>query len=53
MRATPANDFAIVRDRERNLVVEAGNYGQCVESVAYFNRVYQSTAYVVERWQKS
>jgi len=49
-KAIPVNDFAIVYDTERKMVVECGNYAN-MESVAKeYNHVYQSTAYQVRPW---
>lgn len=51
MKTTPENDFAIVRDRERRMVIHAGNYGECSDLAHSYNHLYQSTAYVAELWK--
>lgn len=49
--AVPENDFAVVRDRERGIIVESGRYGECVSRAETLNIAYQSTAYVAEMWK--
>jgi len=51
MKTTPDNDFAVVRDRERRMVVHAGNYAECSDLASSYNNLYQSTAYVAELWK--
>ena len=49
-RSIPINDFAIVYDTERNMVIDCGNYGEMSELADHFNGVYQSRAYQVRPW---
>lgn len=46
----PENQFAVVRDRERNSIVSSGRYEHCTSLADHMNREYQSTAYVAELW---
>lgn len=50
MRTVPENNFAVVRDRERRMIVHAGTFTECLDTADRYNLVYQSTAYVVEAW---
>lgn len=52
-RSVPESQFAVVRDRERRMIVDSGTYEDCVSRADTLNLAYQSTAYVVELWQGS
>lgn len=49
----PTNHFAILKDRERNIVIDSGRYNEMAEAADYWNLQYQSTAYIAELWQDS
>lgn len=51
MKTVPINDFAIVYDRERGLVVDTGTYGACQDQAFEMNDKYQSRAYVAQLWE--
>lgn len=50
MNVVPENQFAIVLDRERNMIVDSGRFDECQHTADVLNREYQSTAYVVRMW---
>ena len=50
MKSTPSNDFGIVYDTERKMVIFAGNLSECHTQREWANRHYQSTAYVVRNF---
>lgn len=52
-RSVPANDFAIVRDTERNHIVASGNYSEMLGTAEAYNEHYQSVAYKAELWDSS
>lgn len=47
----PANQFGVVRDIERNMIVDSGPFEHCSSYADHLNREYQSTAYVAELWR--
>lgn len=47
----PLEVFAVIQDRERQIIVGSGYYDDCVTKAKQLNDAYQSTAYVVERWR--
>lgn len=49
----PAEYFAILKDRERDIVIDSGRYNEMAQAADYWNREYQSTAYVAELWRDS
>lgn len=51
MRTIPANQFAIVKDVQRNLVVGSGTFTECEDQAILFNHVYQTDAYVAKLWE--
>lgn len=51
MKTIPAGQFAVVRDRERNMIVSTGTIEECQRAASVLNENYQSTAYVVEYWR--
>lgn len=50
-RTIPVAQFAVVKDRQRQMIVGSGTWETCVELAKNLNTAYQSTAYVPERWK--
>lgn len=49
-RGVPESDFAVVRDIEREMIVDSGTYSEMVGRAEEYNRIYQSVAYKAELW---
>lgn len=50
IRQIKTEDFAVVKDTERDIIVYAGTFAECDEEALSMNRGYQSTAYVAQGW---
>lgn len=46
----PEDDFSVVKDVERNFIVDSGRHSDMLEKAKLLNTVYQSTAYRTVKW---
>lgn len=50
MKTHKQENFAVVTDVERDLIVDSGDYSDMLSSAERHNRLYQSTAYRAVKW---
>lgn len=53
MKAIPASQFAVVYNRERDMIIATGTIERCREIALTMNHNYQSTAYVARAWKEN